>query len=96
MGSFDGIGLRACFEGRSIERRTQRGIAMVHTHPAAGRLACDTCGSIYDVHQGWIITRDKDTIACMICGQPFVEWNGAVVYNVRLVAAAPWPKPPST
>ena len=58
---------------------------------SAGDKACPQCGSVYEITYTKIIMRDKDSIACEVCGAELVRWNGAVIYFAELRDRVEWP-----
>lgn len=49
------------------------------------RETCERCGSVYEVEYHKAIMRDRDQIACDVCGHVLREWNGACYYTAVLV-----------
>lgn len=46
---------------------------------------CETCGSLYELTSSKLNERDKDSITCDVCGTTIKSWNGAVMWESRLV-----------
>ena len=61
---------------------------MVHHHPNSGRLACQGCGTLYEVRKSRLAERNDGVIDCASCGTPFIEWTGPVDYHALVVTAA--------
>jgi ribosomal protein S27E len=38
---------------------------------------CPQCGSLYELDSYHVITRDRDSIECDICGATIKEWSGS-------------------
>ena len=53
---------------------------------------CKNCGSVYSITRQKLIMRDIDRLECEVCGAELLSWNGAVMYNSKLVQRADWPK----
>jgi hypothetical protein len=47
-------------------------------------VTCD-CGAKYELTKHKLISRDKDSKECGICGATLIEWNGGVMYSARLL-----------
>lgn len=52
---------------------------------------CPKCGSEYQINKIKLIMRDKDSINCDVCGEELLSWNGAVMYDAKLIKRADWP-----
>lgn len=43
------------------------------------------CGAKYEIHRYKIMTRDKDSLDCDICGRELMHWNGAEMFTSKLL-----------
>ena len=50
-----------------------------------GNRTCSKCGAEYALYKTKLITRDKDSEECDICGTTLISWNGAVMYTAKLI-----------
>ena len=55
-------------------------------------MTCKQCGSTYSTRRIKIIMRDKDSIACEVCGETLISWNGGEMWEAKLTHRAPWPQ----
>jgi predicted Zn finger-like uncharacterized protein len=46
---------------------------------------CPHCGALYEVTYERIISRDKDTAHCQVCGQRMDSRNGSSIPHYELV-----------
>lgn len=51
----------------------------------AGNHECGICGSLYELTSSKLNDRDKDSIICDVCGTTIKSWNGAVMWEARLI-----------
>ncbi len=45
------------------------------------------CGAKYELTKHKLMSRDKDSKDCGLCGETLIEWNGGVMYSARLLEA---------
>ena len=60
--------------------------------PSTYTKTCPNCGSLYSITKHKLIMRDIDKIDCDVCGAELLSWNGAVMYNAKLIQRVDWPK----
>lgn len=46
---------------------------------------CQKCGSVYKLTYVRTIMRDKDSIDCMVCGEPLHSWSEAKIWEAELI-----------
>lgn len=49
------------------------------------KTTCEKCGSVYELTAHKQIMRDRDSLACDVCGAELYRWNGAVFYTSKLI-----------
>lgn len=47
---------------------------------------CKHCGALYLIIEYRVHESSRDMIACSVCGAELLRWNGAHVFEARLVA----------
>ena len=52
---------------------------------------CGKCGSVYELTEHKLPTRDKDSLPCGVCGEELHSWNGACCFTAKLLTRG---KPP--
>jgi ribosomal protein S27E len=61
------------------------GLVLEDTAMHEGEKTCEECGSIYKVTKFKTIMKDKDSIACEVCGRELLSWNGGAMYQALLI-----------
>lgn len=49
-----------------------------------GKWTCPNCDLVWVITKHKLPMRDKDSLECK-CGEEILSWNGAVMYNARIV-----------
>ena len=58
---------------------------MGHGYSYEKDIICSECGAKYKLYSMKIPMRDKDSERCEICGATLISWNGAIMYDARLI-----------
>ena len=53
---------------------------------------CDKCGSIYELEEHKIMSRDNDSLDCDICGHKLISWNGGCIWTSKLIKKGKLPQ----
>ena len=46
---------------------------------------CPKCGAEHELWEYKLIMRDKDSEYCDVCGEEIYSWNGASMFQAKLV-----------